>query len=317
MEGIVELPVEGLKPNRWNVNFLLDHERMRLRDYMAGNPRNVPPIIVREADGYYEIIDGEQRWRIALELGWRRIPALVRRIDEEEAKRLCLSYNMLRGRVDWFKLAEIMAGEAERGVNLESAYSSLLSPHEIRVLLALNRLDDKARNMLRRTHLQRPIPLSHLEVIARFPREIQPKIAEITVERDLGLGGLRHLLEIYMRGEGEAGMEEAEAEEEEDEEASAPTMDEELRGSVEEDEGEIGGVHEPFREEAALFICECGFQYRVDFERRAVERVRREMGMDILKLEATLPAMIEVECPRCGAKGEVDVSGGEIKWTLK
>jgi len=332
MEKVIELPVEKLKPNPWNVNFLLDYERTRLRDAMAKQgSKAVPPIMVREKNGIYEIVDGEQRWSIAMELGWKTIPAIVKNFDDDEVKRLCLSYNILRGRADWFKLAEIMAQEAERGADLEAVYSPILESQEIGVVLALNELEPKAKRILRKEHLRRPLSLSQLEIIVKFPKKLQPKIAQAFVEKQLGLGGLRHLLLVYGAREEKiekpakaekpaepmkpakleaAAKEEAAAEEVEAEEKEA----EGYRG--EEVKAKAEKVAEAAEEKAAYFICECGIQYRVDFEKKAIERVRKERGMDIFHLESTLPATLEVKCPRCGAKGKVDVSGGEVEWRL-
>ena len=332
MEKVIELPVEKLKPNPWNVNFLLDYERARLRDAMVRHgSKAVPPILVRKKNGVYEIVDGEQRWSIAKELGWKTIPAIIMSLSDDEVKRLCLSYNILRGRADWFKLAEIMAQEAEKGANLEAAYSPVLELQEIGAVLALNELESKARRILRKEHLRRPLSLSQLEIIVKFPKKLQPRIAQAVVEKQLGLGGLKHLLLVYGTREEKpekpaeaekpakpekpakleaAAKEEVAAEEEEADEKEAEEYGEE------EVEAKAEKVAKAAEEKAVYFICECGVQYRVDFEKKTIERVKKERGMDIFQFESTLPAMLEVKCPRCGAKGKVDVSGGEVEWSI-
>jgi len=119
MEKIIELPVEKLRANPWNVNFLADDVRRRLRAEMERlGPKAIEPIIVREKDDGFEIVDGEQRWSIAKELGWKTIPAVIKKFTDEEVRELCLSYNVLRGHADWFRLAEIMAEETAKGAVL-------------------------------------------------------------------------------------------------------------------------------------------------------------------------------------------------------
>jgi len=333
MGEVIEIPVEKLKPNPWNVNFLLDHEMARLRDAMTEQgPKAVPPILVREKNGVYEIVDGEQRWRIAVELGWKTIPAIIMDLSDDEAKRLCLSYNILRGRADWFKLAELMAREAEMGANLEAVYSPILELQEISVVLALNELESEAKRILRREHLRRPLSLSQLAIIIKFPKKLQPRIARAVVEKQLGLGGLKHLLLVYGTRTEEKEKPEKPAEAEKPAKLEAAAREEEKkpfpRGKAEEveakgreaeecgEEAETGGVVEAAEEKAVYYVCECGVQYRVDFEKKTVEKVRREMGIDVFQLESTLPAVVEVTCPRCGAKGKVDVGGGEVEWSL-
>jgi ParB/RepB/Spo0J family partition protein len=56
----------------------------------------VEPVIVREKEGRYEIIAGERRWRAALEIGMKELPAIVRKISDEEAFSLSLIENVHR-----------------------------------------------------------------------------------------------------------------------------------------------------------------------------------------------------------------------------
>ena len=344
MEKIIELPIEKLKPNPWNVNFLTEDVRSRLQAEMKKHgAKAIKPLTVREKNGVYEIVDGEQRWRIARELGWKTIPVVIKKFRDEEVKELCLSYNVLRGHADWFKLAEIMAREAEMGVDLEAAYSPILKPQEIDVVLDLNKLDSEAKRILRREHSRRPLSLSQLEIILKFPEKIQPRIAQALVEKELGLGGLKHLFSVYSTRTKEK-EELAESEEpieksvkfkaavreektapkltrkkESKEEAAAEKVEVEKKAAEEhgeEEETKVEKIVGAAEEKAVYYVCECGVQYRVDFEKKTVEKVRREMGIDVFQLESTLPAVVEVTCPRCGAKGKVDVGGGEVEWSL-
>ena len=343
MEEVIELPVEKLKPNPWNVNFLTEDARSRLRSEMARyGLRAVEPLIVREKNGCFEIVNGEQRWRIAKELGWKTLPVVIKEFTDEEVRELCLSYNVLRGHADWFKLAEIMAEEAAKGVDLPAIYRGVLTQQEINILLSLNNLDRKAKRILRKMHRERePFSLEFLGVVTRFSRELQPEVARKIAEKNLGLGGVKHLLIVYgTRTEEEEKPErpskaekaakpekpakpETEAEEGrvEEEEAGGEELEEEKPMPEEEEEEreeaeEAGEERIAAAEKAVYFICECGVQYRVDFEKKTIERVRKERGMDIFQFESTLPAVVEVECPRCGAKGKLDVSGGEVEWSL-
>jgi len=53
----------------------------------------VDPLIVREIDGYYELIDGERRWRIARDLGFKEVPIDIIEADDEKADRLVWELN--------------------------------------------------------------------------------------------------------------------------------------------------------------------------------------------------------------------------------
>lgn len=55
------------------------------------------PIIVRQkGDDQYEIIAGERRYRAAKSLGWEKIPAIVRQMDDQQVASLALIENLQR-----------------------------------------------------------------------------------------------------------------------------------------------------------------------------------------------------------------------------
>jgi len=92
-----ELPVELIKPNPNQPRTKIDAEALSgLASSIAANGV-VQPLLVRPlADGSYELIAGERRWRAAQEAGLAKVPAVVR--DQELAERLqvALIENMVR-----------------------------------------------------------------------------------------------------------------------------------------------------------------------------------------------------------------------------
>ena len=54
------------------------------------------PLLVREVDGYYELIDGERRLRAVKELGWKKVPVEVRKIDDGVARLSTYKLNKIR-----------------------------------------------------------------------------------------------------------------------------------------------------------------------------------------------------------------------------
>jgi ParB family transcriptional regulator, chromosome partitioning protein len=92
-----DVPIELIRPNP-------DQPRSRIDDDGIGDLAEsvaaagiVQPLIVRPlADGTYELVAGERRWRAAQQAGLAQVPAVVR--DQEEAARLqtALVENMAR-----------------------------------------------------------------------------------------------------------------------------------------------------------------------------------------------------------------------------
>ena len=54
-------------------------------------------VLVRKEGSWYVIVDGEQRWRAARELGIPEIPCLVGEFDEKRARALTVKLNQIHG----------------------------------------------------------------------------------------------------------------------------------------------------------------------------------------------------------------------------
>lgn len=82
-----DLPVELIRPNPDQPRRSFDPDSISALAESIAEAGVIQPVIVRPlADGRYELIAGERRWRAAREAGLETLPALVR--DEGEAARL-------------------------------------------------------------------------------------------------------------------------------------------------------------------------------------------------------------------------------------
>jgi ParB family chromosome partitioning protein len=92
-----ELPVEVIKPNPSQPRRRFDPESMDVLVASIQASGLVQPLLVRPlADGSYELIAGERRWRAAQEVGLERVPAVVRESAEAERLQTALVENMVR-----------------------------------------------------------------------------------------------------------------------------------------------------------------------------------------------------------------------------
>jgi ParB family chromosome partitioning protein len=92
-----ELPVELIRPNPDQPRSRIDEAAIRDLAASVAAAGIVQPLLVRPvADGTYELIAGERRWRAAQAAGLEQVPAVVR--DQEDAERLqtALVENMAR-----------------------------------------------------------------------------------------------------------------------------------------------------------------------------------------------------------------------------
>ncbi|MEA2090640.1 MAG: ParB/RepB/Spo0J family partition protein [Thermoproteota archaeon] len=53
-------------------------------------------LVVRRKDEFYELVDGERRWRVLKELGWRQVPVRVVELDDQMARRSVYKLNKIR-----------------------------------------------------------------------------------------------------------------------------------------------------------------------------------------------------------------------------
>jgi len=92
-----EVPTELIRPNPDQPRSRIDEAAIAGLAASVAAAGIVQPLIVRPlADGSYELVAGERRWRAAREAGLDRVPAVVR--DHEDAERLqtALVENMAR-----------------------------------------------------------------------------------------------------------------------------------------------------------------------------------------------------------------------------
>ena len=91
-----ELTLSEIEPNRFQPRRAFDPAALEdLKRSLAASGL-LQPVVVRETDGGYELVAGERRWHAARELGWKRIPAVVRDVDDRTLLTLALVENLQR-----------------------------------------------------------------------------------------------------------------------------------------------------------------------------------------------------------------------------
>jgi ParB family transcriptional regulator, chromosome partitioning protein len=91
-----ELPMASVRPNPFQPRTRIDEAELTdLANSMQASGL-LQPVIVRPRDGGFELIAGERRWRAAERLGWPRIPAVVRDVDDRTLLTLALVENLQR-----------------------------------------------------------------------------------------------------------------------------------------------------------------------------------------------------------------------------
>ncbi|MCL5735442.1 MAG: ParB/RepB/Spo0J family partition protein [Actinobacteria bacterium] len=94
--GVIELPVSSIKRNPRQPRRAFDSGALNELATSISSVGVVQPVIVREVDGFYELIAGERRWRAAQMAGYTVIPAIVRSASDTESLELALVENVVR-----------------------------------------------------------------------------------------------------------------------------------------------------------------------------------------------------------------------------
>ena len=95
--GVTDLPVEAISPNPFQPRKRFDEEALReLAQSIKASGVLQPLIVRRTAPGDYQLVAGERRLRAAQSVGLKRVPAMIREVDDRAMLELALVENIQR-----------------------------------------------------------------------------------------------------------------------------------------------------------------------------------------------------------------------------
>ncbi len=94
--GLREVPVDSVRPNPFQPRTTFDEEAFTELAASIEASGLLQPIIVRPRNGSYELIAGERRWRAVVHLGWSKVPAVIKDVDDQTLLTLALIENLQR-----------------------------------------------------------------------------------------------------------------------------------------------------------------------------------------------------------------------------
>lgn len=299
MWKIILAPIDKVKPNPLNVNILPRQEKEHLKELMRwGGIETTPPVIVHPHNGEYAIIDGEQRWQVAKELGWDKIPILLLDISEMDALRLSISYNRIRGTINWFKVAEIVKKYGEEVLR------DIEPPDTIRKLKRLEEIDDEVKKQIIEEQANgKRFDLDQLLAYVEGCRKLkcEPDLQKQATKAFLTYAPPAKIFKTWV-DTAKQKRELARAEEER-------RVKEKLQV-----ERIIQTKTENVKILTLLLRCSCGKCYEVRFDKQDIleaEVVRGEIHAKGLEKAVAEPRDVETRCGKCGYTLNADVHGEE------
>jgi len=121
-----QIPVGKIKPSPYQPRLSFNLEDIRGSIQRDGI---LVALTVRRKEGYYELVDGERRLRLAKELGYKEIPCDIIEVDDETARRLVWKVNTLRQdytikeKAHYFQKLQKQYGMSIEGIARETDYS--------------------------------------------------------------------------------------------------------------------------------------------------------------------------------------------------
>ena len=105
--SVTSLPMESLLPNPYQPRRVFSEEGLEDLARSIAEIGVIQPLIVRSrAEGMYEIVAGERRWRAARMAGTTTIPVIVRKLSDSESLEIALIENLQRENLNPLDTAE-------------------------------------------------------------------------------------------------------------------------------------------------------------------------------------------------------------------
>lgn len=172
---------DRIRPNPSQPRRVFDKEALNELKRSVARDGILQPILVRGDNGDFELIAGERRWRVAMELGLDKIPALVRSFEEDRSLELALVENLQRADLNPIETATAYRAMLERLEITQEEVAEKVGKNRSTVANALRLLDlpeeirdDVSRGTISPGHARAILPLrgerARLQVARRVLR---------------------------------------------------------------------------------------------------------------------------------------------------
>ncbi len=184
--GLSEIPVDQIKPGPFQPRLGIVHEGIeQLAESMKAQGVLQPILVRAKAQGGYEIIAGERRWRAATLAGIHNIPAIVKEMPDETAYAVALIENIQRenlGPIEEAKGLKRLAEEINL-THLQVAEAVGKSRASVTNLLRLLTLNEDVQTMLE----QKALDMGHARALLGLNGAMQSQVAKTVVARGLSV----------------------------------------------------------------------------------------------------------------------------------
>ena len=119
----MEVGLDNIRPSPYQPRLVFQIDDLKAEIERDGL---LSELIVRERDGFYELVDGERRWRTLKELGWKSAPVRIVDIDDTAARRSVFKLNKIRENYTVEEEARYYKKLADEGLTAWKSAKSLM-----------------------------------------------------------------------------------------------------------------------------------------------------------------------------------------------
>ena len=199
--GSTMLNINEVEPNRNQPRKIFNESGLEELAKSIEQNGIIQPILVRPmADGSYQLIAGERRWRAARMAGLTEVPVTIREMSDEEASIFALIENLQREDLNPVEEAEGLKSLIESyGFTQEEAADKVgKSRTAVTNTLRLLKLPSLVRDLLSNGK----ITAGHARALLGLDDEKEMlKIAETTVAQDLSVRQVEKMVKYALQGE--------------------------------------------------------------------------------------------------------------------
>ena len=195
-KGVTEISIDKISPNREQPRRIFDETALEELAESMKQLGVIQPIVLAKDGDYYKIIVGERRWRAAKIAGLKKIPAIIKYLDETSAYEIALVENLQRENLNlieeargYRKLVDIFGLSQE-----EVAQKVGKSRPTVTNALRLLNLDERVQQFV----LNNEITGGHARALLGIEdKDAQCQIAEKIIENGLSVRATEALVKNY------------------------------------------------------------------------------------------------------------------------
>lgn len=183
---VVSLPIDQIRPNPYQPRQSFDDDRLEELAQSIKENGLLQPIVVRSAEGGYELLMGERRLRACQQLGHSHVEAIIRTADNEDSAVMALIENLQREDLSLFDEVDAMQRlVSEFHLSQQDLSKALgMSQSTVANKLRLLKLDPQTREIVAANGLTE----RHARALLAFDdSEVQVKAAAYVADRGLNV----------------------------------------------------------------------------------------------------------------------------------